>query len=99
MDTAKVKVSSEPGNIPPNTTPDFDWARENRDALFEAHGACIALVYEQRVVGTGETISEAVINADKVLPADAEMITPIVFVLEAPNLLSSPYPFVLREVR
>jgi hypothetical protein len=97
MATLKINISGGPDKMPPNTAPDFEWARENRKALFEQHGRCVALIYKQHVVGTGETIDEAVENADKALPLDAEMITPIVFVIDPPPPAFSEFPSTLRE--
>lgn len=77
MDTARVKTGHPPGVAAPNTFPDFDWVRQNWDRLLEQYGECVILVYEQQVIGTGQTLQEAIDDAERNLPPDVEEVTPI----------------------
>lgn len=64
--------------IPANMPADFEWVKKNRDSLVEKYGACLIVIYQQEVLGTGETYAEAIANAEKNLLASPEVITPIV---------------------
>lgn len=80
----RVKVAHEEGIIYPNVWDDFDWVREHRTELYEQYGACVLLVYEKAVVGTGKTPQEAEVNAEMNLPPDSGEITPVLYLLSHP---------------
>jgi hypothetical protein len=91
--SSRIKTSfqlKEP--MPTNMPADFEWVKKNRDSLFEKYGSCVLVVYEQKVLGVGETYSEAIANAETNLPESPEIITPVVKVL-------SHNSFRLRSVR
>jgi hypothetical protein len=77
----RVKYSHKYGEVYPNVWSDFEWVREHRDELLATHGKCVILVYEKQVVGKGETLSEAVEDAERRLPPEAGEITPITEIL------------------
>ena len=81
MDTPRIKMTHAYGEVAPNTFSDFDWARHNEKELLERYGECVAIIYEKRVVGTGETYTEAVENAERNLPAEFGVITPVLVFL------------------
>jgi hypothetical protein len=64
--------------MPANMLTDFDWVKSNRDNLLEKYGSCIVVVYEQALLGVGDTYLEAIANAEKNLPDNPEIITPVV---------------------
>jgi hypothetical protein len=65
------------GQRPPNVFSDFEWARQNRQALLEKYGECSILVYNQKVIGVGPTYKDALENAEQNLAPDVEKVTPI----------------------
>lgn len=65
------------GEVAANTFSDFDWARRNEKALFEKYGRCIAIIYQEQVLGTGQTYQEAVEDAERNLPPEYGVVTPI----------------------
>jgi hypothetical protein len=75
----RIKISfkqEEP--IPSNMPADYQWLKENRDSLVEKYGACLIVVYQQKVLGTGDTYAEAIASAETNLPETPEIITPVI---------------------
>lgn len=81
MSTSRIRMGHEPGEVAPNTWNDFSWARLHHEELLEKYGTCVALIYQQRVIGTGVTYDEALADAEQHLPAAAHDITPIVYLI------------------
>ncbi len=77
MQKSRVKTTHAYGEVSPNVWDDFAWVRQNRQMLLEQYGECIILVYEKQVVGIGQTIDEAIQDAEQHLSPDVEHITPI----------------------
>jgi hypothetical protein len=63
--------------LPENIFPDFAWAGEQRVSLYEKYGDAVVVVYKQEVIGVGKSYAEALSNAEENLPAEPELITPI----------------------
>jgi hypothetical protein len=57
---------------------DFAWARQHRKMLLETYGEQVLLVYHRQVIGVGAFIDEAVADAEKRLPDNVSVVTPIV---------------------
>lgn len=89
MDTKRIRISHD-ANEPhaPNTFPDFDWVHEHRNELLATYGESVILVYEKKVIGAGKTTQEAVEDAERLLPAEIEQVTPITYYLSYRNPLS-----------
>lgn len=77
MGLPKVRVSRAYNEVFPNMVSDFAWVRENREQLLEKYGECVLLVYEKQVVGIGQTLNQAIEDAEKHLPAEVPEITPV----------------------
>ena len=77
---------SQSKDAPPNTWHDFNWSRENRIALYNQYGSCVALVYQRRVIGTGQSLEAAVADAEMHLPAEVDQVTPIIRFLHGPRI-------------
>lgn len=77
---------------PANIAKDALWISKNRLALYEEYGDCVLLIYQEKVIGKGDSVPEAVADAENQMRDEAGVITPIV------KYLSSPYRIgVLRE--
>ena len=70
---------------PENIAKDALWTSQNRIALYEQYGDCVLLIYHEQVIGKGESVPEAVANAENRLSAETGIITPIVKYLSSPN--------------
>ncbi len=77
MNTPHIQTSHAYGETPPNTYPDFEWARTHEAELLEQYGECVLIIYERQVLGSGQTIAEAEVDAERHLPAESGVITPI----------------------
>jgi hypothetical protein len=77
--SSRIKTGFTPEErMPANMPADFAWLKANRDTILEKYGSCLVVVFEQQVLGVGQTYAEALANAEKNLPALPEIITPIV---------------------
>jgi hypothetical protein len=65
------------GETPPNVFDDFRWVREHERELLEKYGECSIIVYQQKVIGVGESYEAAVADAERNLLSDTEEVTPI----------------------
>jgi hypothetical protein len=77
MDTPRIRLSHAKGETPPNSYSDFDWVRQNEKQLLAQYGEGILIVYEKRVLGTGQTYQEAVEDAERNLAPEIGTVTPI----------------------
>jgi hypothetical protein len=77
MDTKRIKMGHQRGEVAPNTFPDFNWIREHEDELLEKYGECSIIVYNQQVIGVGATYQEAIDDAERNLPPETGEITPV----------------------
>jgi recombinational DNA repair ATPase RecF len=77
MKNPRIKTTHAYGEVYPNVWGDFAWVREHRQQLLEQYGECIILVYDKQVVGLGQTIDEAIQDAEHQLSPEIEQITPI----------------------
>jgi hypothetical protein len=66
---------------PPNIFTDHDWVRRNENALLQKYGERCIVVYQEKVLGVGDTYEAAVADAAQHLPPGADVITPIVELL------------------
>ena len=81
MNTSRIQTGHAYGETPHNTYADFAWAREHESELLEQYGECVLIVYEKKVLGSGRTIAEAETNAERNLPSESGVVTPITFFL------------------
>jgi hypothetical protein len=65
------------GQTPPNTFADFDWIRQHERELLAEYGECSIIVYRQQVIGVGATYAAALEDAERRLPPDSPVITPV----------------------
>jgi hypothetical protein len=77
MTTTRIRLSHAAGEAAPNTFSDFQWVRHNEKQLLEQYGECVILVFEEKVIGTGQTIDAAVADAEQQLSPDVGEVTPI----------------------
>lgn len=77
MDTKRIKMGHQRGEVAPNTFPDFNWIREHEDELLEKYGERVILVFNQQVLGVGDTIQEAALDAERNLPDEIAQATPV----------------------
>lgn len=85
MDTPRIKTSHQ-GEVAPNVYDDFTWIHGHRPELLDQYGACVILVYQRKVVGTGKTLKAAEEDAERRLPDDSPQITPVIYMLHHPRL-------------
>jgi hypothetical protein len=62
---------------------------ENLAELFEKYGDCVALIYEKRIIGIGQTIEAAELDAESKLAPEIDQVTPITYFIANPRELSS----------
>jgi hypothetical protein len=77
MTNTRIRLSHAAGEAAPNTFTDFQWVRHNEKQLLEQYGECVILVFEENVIGTGQTIDEAMADAEQHLSVDMDEVTPI----------------------
>jgi hypothetical protein len=64
-------------STPPNLFSDHSWYRANYKALLEQYGECSVVIYKEQVIGRGMTYQESLEDAERNLPPDSAVITPI----------------------
>ena len=74
---SRIKMAHPHGQTPPNIYSDFDWIRRHEKELLEAYGECSIIVYQQQVLGVGETYEDALENVERNLPPDSGEVTPV----------------------
>ena len=77
MNASRIRTGHTRGEVAPNTWSDFAWAGLHREELFDQYGDCILLIYNQQVIGVGQTFDEVIADAESKLPPDAGEVTPI----------------------
>ena len=77
MDTPRIRMGHAYGEVAPNTFADFAWIRRNEKALLEKYGECSIIVYKEQVIGVGDTYQEAIEDAERNLPSDMGVVTPV----------------------
>lgn len=77
MNTQRIRMSHPRGQTPQNIYSDFEWVRQNEKMLLEQYGECSLIVYQEKVIGVGQTYDEAVLDAERNLAPDITEITPI----------------------
>jgi len=88
MTTSHIRVSyARDEKTPPNLFSDHDWVRRNEKALLSQYGERCIVVYNERVIGVGDTYEAAVEDAERRLLPETGDVTPIV------ELLHVRHPF------
>lgn len=88
MATSRIHLSySRDEKTPPNLFTDHDWFRRQQEKLLAEHGERFIVVYQEQVLGVGDTYEAALQNAESNLPPGDTEITPIV------ELLRKQQPF------
>ena len=77
MTTSHIRMTYQYGETPSNVFSDFDWIHLHEHELLEKYGECSIIVYQQQVLGVGETYEDALENAERNLPAEMGDITPV----------------------
>ena len=88
---SRIRTGHPRGEVPPNTWDDFKWAGSHRQELYEQYGSCIALIYNQQVIGIGQTYDEAIADAESKLAPEVSEVTPITYLISSPHTLISGY--------
>jgi hypothetical protein len=74
----KLKMSHAKGEVADNTFDDIQWVRDHWQTLLKQYGEVSILVYQQAVIGVGNTYAEAIANAENQLSDDSDTpVTPI----------------------
>ena len=81
MTASRVHMGHQKGEVAPNTWDDFGWARTHHNDLLAEYGVCVALIYQQKVIGTGATYEEALENAEANLAPEISDATPILYLI------------------
>jgi hypothetical protein len=88
MATSRIRLSySRDEKTPPNIFSDHDWVRRNEKRLLDQYGERCIVVFNEEVLGVGDTYEAAVEDAEKNLSPDVDEVTPIV------ELLHRRHPF------
>ena len=88
MNIKRIRVSyARDEKTPPNIFSDHDWVRRNAETLLEQFGERCIVVYNETVIGVGDTYEAAVEDAERNLPPEASEVTPVV------ELLQRRHPF------
>jgi hypothetical protein len=79
MNTKREKTShARDEKTPPNIFTDHDWFRHNEKALLDQYGECCVAVYNEKVIGVGDTYQAAIDDAELHLPPNVGQVTPII---------------------
>lgn len=62
---------------PANLLQDHLWFREHEAELLQQYGQCVLLIYQQQVIGVGQSVHEARMDAEKRLTDNLGIITPM----------------------
>jgi hypothetical protein len=92
MRDSRIRLGHTPGEVAPNTWADFAWVHQHENKLLDQYGECVVLVYQQQVIGKGDTIGEAVAEAEKSISSDIEDVTPITYFLYHRHPFFRVYP-------
>lgn len=88
MATSRIRLSySRDEKTPLNIFSDHDWVRRNEKRLLDQYGERCIVVFNEEVLGVGDTYEAAVEDAEKNLAPDVDEVTPIV------ELLHHRHPF------
>ena len=90
MIPSRIRTSHQDEEVAPNTWADFDWVHDHEAELLQRYGECVLLVHNQQVIGNGNTIEEAIAQAEQNMPPDLPEVTPITYFLQ------ERYPFFLN---
>jgi hypothetical protein len=77
MNSSRIRMSHRYGETPANIFTDFDWIRQHEEELIAKYGERSIIVYQQQVLGVGNTYDEAFADAERNLPADVKEVTPV----------------------
>jgi hypothetical protein len=75
--TGRIRMSHRYGETPENIFTDFDWIRLHEEELLAKYGERSIIVYQQQVIGVGDTYDEAVADAEHNLQPDVKEVTPV----------------------
>lgn len=77
MTTSQIRMTHQYGETPTNVFSDFDWIHLHEQELLEKYGECSLIVYQQQVLGVGDTYESALQDAERNLPLEIGDITPV----------------------
>ncbi len=77
MNTQRIRMSHPKGQTPQNIYSDFEWVRQNEKMLLEQYGECSLIVYQEKVIGVGQTYDEAVCDAERNLAPEITQVTSV----------------------
>ena len=77
MNSSRIRMRDRYGETPANVFSDFDWIHRHKAELLEKYGECSIIVFNQQVIGVGDTYSAALEDAERKLPPDSGEITPV----------------------
>ena len=92
MTESRIKLGRAYDEVFPNMFSDFAWVKEHEKELFETYGRGFILVYQKEVVGIGDSIEDAVSDAESRLPPESGVITPILTTLYEKQPFFRVYP-------
>ena len=77
MNKSRIRMRDPYGQTPPNVFTDFEWIQQHKQELLEKYGERSIIVYQERVIGVGDTYANALQDAEEHLPPAAGEITPV----------------------
>lgn len=81
MNTSRIRTGHPRGEVPANTRSDLNWIHEHEEELLNQYGESMILVFEQKVIGVGNTYVEMVENAERNLSPEVSVATPVTYFL------------------
>jgi hypothetical protein len=78
MNSSRIRMTNKYGEpAPPNVFSDFDWMRRHEAELLEKFGERFIIVFNQQVIGVGDTYPAAIEDAERNLPPESGEVTPV----------------------
>lgn len=81
MDAPRIRTGHARGETPPNARADLEWIHQHEQELLDKYGESMILVYQQQVIGAGQTYADMVADAERNLPPHVTEATPITYLL------------------
>ncbi len=83
MNTSRIHTGHPHGETPANTRSDLMWIHDHEEELLKQYGERMILVFEEKVIGVGETYAEMVQDAEQRLAPEISVATPVTYFLHA----------------
>ena len=81
MNASRIQTGHPHGETPTNTRSDLAWIHDHEEELLAQFGERMILVFEQKVIGVGNTYAEMVQDAEHNLSPEIPVATPVTYFL------------------